>query len=150
MFAIRNQPMEKSDKYTTFEFPLVIREHYLDTFGHVNNAAYLEIFEEARWDIISQNGYGLDKIKESGKGPVILELHLLFTRELRLRAQVSVRTQLESYVGKVAVLKQWIVDEKGQTCCEAQFKVGLFDTLARKLILPTPEWIRALGAGPTT
>lgn len=31
------------------EYPVVIREHHLDTFGHVNNAAYLDILEEARW-----------------------------------------------------------------------------------------------------
>ena len=35
------------------EYALVIREQHLDTFGHVNNAKYLEILEEARWDLIT-------------------------------------------------------------------------------------------------
>ena len=41
------------------DYQLVIREQHLDTFGHVNNAKYLEILEEARWDLITGNGYGL-------------------------------------------------------------------------------------------
>lgn len=45
------------------EYPVVIREDQLDTFGHVNNAAHLDILEEARWDIITRNGYGLVRLE---------------------------------------------------------------------------------------
>ena len=48
----------------THEYPLLIVERHLDTFGHVNNATYLELFEEARWDWLQQNGYGLDEIRK--------------------------------------------------------------------------------------
>ena len=47
-----------------FEQSIVIREEHLDTFGHVNNARYLEIFEQARWDFITDNGFGLDYIEQ--------------------------------------------------------------------------------------
>src|SRR6185312_17375102 len=99
---------------TIFEYPLLIREHHLDTFGHVNNAVYLEIFEEARWEIIARNGFGMEHIRATGLGPVILDIHLTFKHELRLRSKVTVRTQMVSYEGKIAELKQWITDEKGQ------------------------------------
>lgn len=51
-----------------FYYELTIKEHHLDTFGHVNNAVYLELFEEARWEFISENGYGLKKIQNEKKG----------------------------------------------------------------------------------
>ena len=32
-----------------FSYKVKIRESHLDTLGHVNNAVYLVLFEEARW-----------------------------------------------------------------------------------------------------
>ena len=94
--------------HTLFAYPLIVREHHLDTFGHVNNAVYLQIFEEARWEMVNRAGYGLAKIKETGKGPTILEIKLLFSRELVLRDSVTIHTQMVSYEGKICMLKQWI------------------------------------------
>jgi thioesterase-3 len=127
-------------------YPIVIRERHLDSFGHVNNATYLELMEEARWESITERGYGLEKIRETGQGPTILEIHLLFIQELRLRESVVIHTQLITYEKKIAQLKQWITNAEEKVCCEAVFKIGLFDVKARKLILPTVEWRNALGA----
>ena len=45
-----------------FTYPVTIKEVYLDTFGHMNNAMYLTLFEEARWEFITQRGFGLKTI----------------------------------------------------------------------------------------
>ena len=127
-----------------FSYPLLIKEIYLDTFGHVNNAMYLTLLEEARWDLLTKNGYGLTKIRETGQGPTILEIKLSFLKEIRLRENVSIETQLISYEKKIAKLSQKII-RNGEVCCEAEFVIGLFDLKERKLILPTPEWLRAVG-----
>lgn len=128
-----------------FEQPILIREEHLDTFGHVNNARYLEIFEQARWDLITDNGFGLEYVRSSGTGPVILEITLRFVREVKNRQQMVIRTFLESYEGKIGRMTQHLVDEAGQVCCEGKFVIALWDTTARKLIPPTPEWRRAIG-----
>lgn len=127
-----------------FEYPILIKEAYLDTYGHVNNAVYLTLFEEARWDFVTQNHYGLRKIQETGIGPTILELKLTFSKELRLRDQVVIKTKITDYVRKICFITQtiWRGDE---LCCTAEFKLGLFDLHQRKLILPTDEWLKALG-----
>ena len=52
-----------------FKYPVQIGESHLDTFGHVNNAKYLEIFEDARWELISKNGYGLEEVHRRKIGP---------------------------------------------------------------------------------
>jgi thioesterase-3 len=127
------------------EYPFVIREHHLDTFGHVNNAAYLEILEEARWDLITRNGYGLDEVRRLQVGPTVLAVQVRFVREIRNRQRVVVRTWLESYGGRIGKLAQHIYDEGGEVCTEALFTIGLFDMRARRLVRPTPEWIAALG-----
>lgn len=127
------------------EYPVLIREQHLDTLGHVNNARYLDLFEEARWDLITRHGYGLDEISRRRVGPVILEVTLKFQRELRNRQTIVIKSWIDSYVGKISRMTQQMVDEQGRSCCEAQFVFGLFDLAARKLISPTPEWLGAVG-----
>ncbi|HET9954883.1 MAG TPA: acyl-CoA thioesterase [Polyangiaceae bacterium] len=127
------------------EYPVLIVERHLDTFGHVNNATYLELFEEARWDLIVANGYGIEKIRETRKGPTILEVRLEFKRELLNRQRIVIRTRIESYSGKVGTLVQVMQNDAGDLFCVGTFLIGLFDLDARKLILPTSEWRKAVG-----
>ena len=126
-------------------YPLLIRESHLDTFGHVNNATYLAIFEEARWQLISENGYGLDEIHKTQKGPVILEVNIKFMSELKLRENVNIKTEMLDYKGKISRLRQQILKSDGTLACEALFVVALFDLKSRKLIEPTTDWKKAVG-----
>jgi thioesterase III len=128
-----------------FEQTILIREEHLDTFGHVNNARYLEIFEQARWDLITEQGFGLDFVRASGTGPVILEVNLRFLHEVKNRQQMLVRSFIDSYEGKIGRMTQQLIDESECVCCEGKFVIAQWDTKARKLIEPTPEWRRALG-----
>ncbi|MCD8539058.1 MAG: thioesterase family protein [Leadbetterella sp.] len=127
-----------------FEYGMIIKEFHLDTFGHVNNATYLQIYEEARWQFITENGYGLEKIKATGLGPVILELNIRFMRELRLREKITIHSQTGEYSSKVGTIKQWITDSEGNICSETEMKIGLFDTRRRKLVEPTEDWQKAI------
>ena len=70
----------------------LIRERHLDTFGHVNNAQYMILFEEARWETITSRGYGLSEVHSTGIGTVVLECTIRFKRELKLREEVTIRT----------------------------------------------------------
>lgn len=139
--------MSPESEFEKFEYKMMIIERHLDTFGHVNNATYLEILEEARWDIISNRGFGLKKIQESGQGPTILEWNIKFLKELRLRQEITIQTQAISYENKIGRMQQNILNAKGEICCETTMIFGLFDTKERRLILPTPDWMYAIG-GP--
>ena len=125
-------------------YEVLIRESHLDTFGHVNNATYLSLFEEARWEWLSAKGYGFDFIQQTGLGPVILEIQLRFQKELRLRQKIQIESQLLNYQGKIGKLKQTMWNENRDSCCVAELVFGLFDTRQRKLVAPTPEWLSAV------
>ncbi|HSC87934.1 MAG TPA: acyl-CoA thioesterase [Polyangiaceae bacterium] len=129
---------------TTHEYRVFIQESHLDTFGHVNNATYLQLFEEARWDLITARGYGLEKIRESRLGPVILEANVKFRREVTNRETVTIVTTLESYEGKIGKLRQRMKKEDGALACDALFVCALWDIDARKMVPPTPEWAHAV------
>lgn len=128
-----------------FEYSLLITESHLDTFGHVNNAAYVKIFEEARWDLITKNGYGLEKIRQTQLGPVILAMDIKFKREVLNRERVTVRTRCTDYKEKIGWLEQVMVNSRGETACTGRFTFGLFDMRARRMAVPTPDWLRAIG-----
>jgi thioesterase III len=130
---------------TQHRYRLQILERHLDTFGHVNNATYLELFEEARWDWITKNGYGIERVQAERRGPTILEIQIAFKRELRNRQWIDVVSWMDSYPSRVGTAVQQMLDEEGNLCCEARFVIGLFDLDARRLILPTPAWRVAVG-----
>lgn len=124
-------------------FTKIITKH-LDSFKHVNNAQYLNLYEEARWDLITQNGYGFNQIQATGLGPVILEVKVSFLQELLLDDEIMIETKLLSYDKKIGKLEQ-IITKKNTLCSRAEFIFGLFDLKKRQLVLPTPDWLRAIG-----
>jgi acyl-CoA thioester hydrolase len=103
-----------------------------------------QLFEEARWELITARGYGLDTIRATRLGPVILEAQVKFRREVKNRDRVVIRTSLLSYDGKIGKLRQRLDKEDGALACDAIFTCALWDIDARKIVLPTPEWAHAI------
>ncbi|MDP1574068.1 MAG: thioesterase family protein [Coxiellaceae bacterium] len=128
-----------------FTYSFVVEKKHLDSFGHVNNAMYLTLFEDARWDLITKNGYGLAKIHETQIGPTILEICIRFVKELLLGEQITIESQVTMLKSKIGIMTQKM-SRDGELCCEAEFTIGLFDLKARKLVSSTPEWLKAIGA----
>lgn len=126
-------------------YEVVIRESHLDSFGHMNNAAYLVLFEEARWDFITKNGYGLKKVQELQQGPVVLELNIKFRKEITLLEKIKITMEMVDYHGKISHFKQEMIKEDGTVATELTLTFGLFDLKTRRLIEPTPEWEKAIG-----
>lgn len=132
---------------SVFEYEILIKENHLDSFGHVNNAVYLQLFEEARWDFITKNGYGLEHIQTTQMGPVILDIKIRFKRELKNREKVKIRSQVINVLNsKMIILQQAILKEDGKTSSDATFTIGFFDMKERKLIDAHPDWLRSIGA----
>ncbi len=130
-------------KKSIFEF--MVRESQLDSFGHVNHAFYFQILEDARWDLMTSNGYGIAKIRETGLGPTILEIKSRYRQELLPRQKVRIETECVGYDRLVGRLEQKMFDEKGRVCCVAEFAIALMDVNARKLVPPTDDWKKAIG-----
>jgi len=137
---VKNQSSWKRAVYS-----ILIREGHLDSFGHVNNATYLQLFEEARWQFVTERGFGYAEVHQRMMGPTILEIQMRFLKEVRLRQEMEIHSWVESYEGKVGEFVQEFRDQGGAVYCRAHFKFGLFDIRQRKLISPTPEWLKAIG-----
>lgn len=127
-----------------FIYKTQIKEKDLDTLGHVNNAKYLELFEEARWDFITENGFGIDYVKKVGQSPVVLEITIRFKKELKNREYIEIHSIAREWREKIGKISQYIVNQAGQIACEAEFTVGFFDLRERKLVSISPEFQKAI------
>jgi YbgC/YbaW family acyl-CoA thioester hydrolase len=133
------------DDAMVHEKTVLVSETHLDFYGHLNNARYHELFEQARWDLITSRGFGVDTIRRTNTGPVMLEVNIKFMRELAPREPIVIRSSLLSYEGKVGKIQQQMLKADGTVACEAVYSFGLFDLARRKLVEPTPAWAYAVG-----
>lgn len=127
-----------------FSYPTTIKKEYLDLLGHVNHAVYFKLFEEARWDFVAKNGYGPKEVEKNQKGPVILEAHAYFKKELKEGDKITIQTEVLTFRRKTWEVEQKMINN-GQIYAEGRFKMGFFDMRERRLILPPHEWEKALG-----
>lgn len=123
----------------------IVSETWLDSFGHVNNARYLEIFEQARWNWLNAFGLDIGHIRRTGIGPVILEVRLRFRKELLPRQPIRISSWSEPVQKKTFLIRQelhLLSDTKAEPELASELTVtaGLMDMHLRKLIEPPPEW----------
>lgn len=131
--------------YKEFHYSTQILEHHLDAFGHVNNAKYFELYEEARWDFITSFGYGLKEVMKHKQGPVILDTTCRFKKEIVNRERISINSQTVGKPGKIMKIDQKIIKEDGSVASEASFTIGFMDLKLRKLVDPPEIWLKAIG-----
>ena len=125
-----------------YSYSLEIKEHHLDTFGHVNNATYLNLYEQARWEILNERGYSIADIKQKEMGPVILRAEISFKRELMLRKKITINSQLQEIrTPKIMDVRQEMITDNGKLASELILTLGLMDLKERKLIPFTDEWL---------
>ncbi len=112
-----------------FEYPLTILETHLDVYGHVNNATYLALYEQARWEFITQNGYGLQRIKELGFGPIVLDAFVTYKKELGSRDQVLIRSWSKGMKNRLVMELEQEMLKKGEVA---------------STLLISAEWLKAI------
>ena len=75
---------------TRFEFN--VRGYELDSFGHVNNAVYLNYLEQARWEMFLENEEWGAFLKKNEVFPAVIENRIRYLRELTPFAKAYAET----------------------------------------------------------
>ena len=133
----------------TFSYERRIRETDLDFLGHVNHAKYLSILEEARWEMISDNGYGLSALQEAMISPVILQVNIQYKREICNRERIVIHTHTKMPLSKVGTIEQVVQKENGEIAARATITYGVMELKQRVLIHPPSSWLKAIGVEDT-
>jgi len=83
-----------------------IRGYHEDRFGHVNNARYLELLEEARWAHLEERGLTASFLDEQGVFPVIVRLSVSYRRPASAGDLLEIETNVLRSGRRKVVLKQ--------------------------------------------
>ncbi len=134
--------MAESEKYN---FKFTVTDDLLDEYGHVNNAQYLVLYEQARWNILEMSGLGADMIRVNKTGPVILEVTVRFSKELLRGQKITIETISRRKNELVFLFDQKMINETGEIASKAVFTAALFDLDKRKIIKADKQWLEAFG-----
>lgn len=131
---------------TPFIHALVVHEDDIDQYGHVNNAKYLIYYEQCRRVYATSRGYGPEVVKELQQGPIVLEAHVKFKKELSAGDEVSISYLPEPTSRRFFNVHQEMFNPKGEICSSAKYVMAFFDLKERKIIPFNDHWKRVVGA----
>ena len=89
---------------------IIVRGYELDSYGHVNNAVYLQYLEQARW-VFMKDRELLERINDEELFLVVTETHIRYLREANLFDELIVETTMKAEKPYL-VFRQKILDEK--------------------------------------
>lgn len=85
-----------------------VRGYHADFYGHVNNARYLEFFEENRWAHL-ESKIDLRKWAAQGNIFLVVNINVNYRRAVPVGAVLGVTTDVAEIGNRSVVLKQEIV-----------------------------------------
>lgn len=110
--------------YTT---DIKIRGYHLDAYGHVNNARWVELLEEARWRWLDHD-VDLRAWDSRGQGIAVVSLTVNYRRPARAHDELEFRCWIAKLGGRSAVCRQEVVRRSdGERLLDADVTFVLFD-----------------------
>jgi thioesterase-3 len=82
-----------------------IRGYHADFYGHVNNARYLEFFEEDRWAQL-ESKIDLQQWARKGRVFLVVNINVNYRRAVDVGEVITVSTVIEKIKARSVVLKQ--------------------------------------------
>lgn len=111
----------------SFESTFRIRSFHTDSFGHVNNARYLELLEEARWQFAEHHGL-VDLLREENLGFIIMQMNLRFRLPVVEGDTIQVFTRLVTLGSDIGEVEQRIMKkDTGKLAAQSMFTFVLID-----------------------
>ena len=126
-----------------FEYSLIVREHNLDILGHLNNASYLQLFEEARWDFSNKGGFGLDWVLLNKKSPVVVKAEMSFRKEVLNREKLLIKSEFLGFQNSlIGSFKQKMIKENNKVASILSIDIGFMNLQERKLMNFPKKWVQ--------
>ena len=87
-----------------------------DIYGHLNNANYLHLYEEARANALEEMDMSVMKLSEEGVHIYITEITLNFKIGLPVGEKVIIETQMIKATRATSIWKQEIFNNSSELC----------------------------------
>ncbi|MBU1218234.1 acyl-CoA thioesterase [Myxococcota bacterium] len=133
-----------SSDFTSFE--TIVQSTHLDSFGHVNNAKFLEYFEWARWDWARKKVDGFEKFLEEGYAPALVKIEITFLKELHHYEKIKIETTTGERGNRSFSFIQKLYNSNGELCSEAISRIVFIDLNTRKSVDIPAHFSAGLGS----
>jgi len=129
------------------EIHLEVQGHELDSFGHVNNAVYLNYLESGRWHYFDKIGI-LDFMMKERIYPVVIKLNIKYIKEMRMFSKFCVKSAW-TIEGPYIVSKQEIrMRQDGKEKVSARAVVKMILVSEERIVQDIPQVLYHAIAGP--
>ena len=127
------------------ETTLKVRSYECDSFGHVNNAVYLNYLEYGRMGVLDKAGFTLAKLKEMGVFIVVRRIEIDYKAPAREGDTLVIRTHLKDHHKmKGTFYQEILIAPTGTLAAKAQ--VSWVFTDLNGALIPIPQFFKdALG-----
>lgn len=104
-----------------------VRGYHCDFYGHVNNARYLELLEEARWQYL-EAGLEMSYWTERGLGFVVAAVTIRFKRPAGPGQELEILSETTRLEGRSGVIHQQVLDrETGKLVADAEVTFAVIE-----------------------
>src|SRR4051794_7979916 len=88
---------------------LEVRGYELDSFGHVNHAAYISYLEHARWKMLYEEGITLEMFAVWKRWPIVRQVEASYIRPTFLADVLEIRTEVVEHGRTFFLIHQTIL-----------------------------------------
>ena len=120
-----------------------VRTYELDSFGHVNNAAYLNYLEEARSEFLKQMGLSFHDFARHGVQLVIVEAHLYYKSPARYGDEIEIAANFRDVRPASGYIDYTLTEVHSGRLIATAVTKGAFVEAATGKPVRTPEAFRA-------
>ena len=111
-----------------------VRGYHLDMYGHVNNARYLEFFEEARWCYIEEK-INLRDWKQRGYAFLVVNININYRQPALLDQILAIHCTMNRIGNKSATIHQnMLVEGTDKIIADADVTFVIIDIATQKAL----------------
>jgi thioesterase-3 len=123
---------------------ITVRGYHEDRFGHVNNARYLELLEEARWAHLEERGLDRDFFESHGIFPVVVRLSMSYRRPATAGDVLEISADAASAGSRrIVIVQQARFASSDEVCVEAEVTVVFLDEKTGRPVPLSDEILQA-------
>jgi acyl-CoA thioester hydrolase len=134
----RQEAAPKSSRGQEHLATLIVRSYECDSYGHVNNAVYLNYLEFARHEMLAAIGMDYAAMRASGFGLVVARIDIRYRRQAVERDELTILSRATKRLRVGGIIAQRIL-KGGELIAEADVTWVSIDASGRAAPLP-PEF----------
>ncbi len=129
--------------------PLKVRTYECDSYGHVNNAVYLNYLEYGRMDYLNQIGFDYEGLVKAGYYLYISHVDIYYKASAFLNDNLKVESFAIKLGAVSGTISQRVVKEDGTVCAEAEVTWASVKTDGRPSKIPQEFMVDGLKPDPS-